>query len=142
MGMLTSCATSPVKRTEKMLAQSGFKAIAATAPAQQQQLTKLPPDRISTVTRKGQVYYVFPDPIRNLLYIGNKTQYHAYQMAVQTQRLSEDSRLERDVRNAPVQNEDVAVMSGAEPQWEENWEGWPIGEGCVVRGAWCVMRGA
>jgi hypothetical protein len=128
IGLLTSCATSPAKRTEKLLTQSGFKVVPATTPAQQQQLSRLSPDKISPVKRNGKVYYVFPDHIRNVAYVGNKAQYHAYQIAVQNQQLSEDARLERDVRAAPMENEDAAVMSGAEPGWEQIWEGWPTGE--------------
>ena len=128
LGLIAGCATSPVKRTEKMLAQSGFKAVTVNTPAQQEQLSKLPPDKLSPVKRKGQLYYVFPDPARNVVYVGNKAQYHAYQMAIQNQQLSEDARLERNVRFAPMADEDAAVMSGAEPGWEQIWEGWPTGE--------------
>ena len=128
LGIITGCATSPAKRTEKMLTQSGFKVIAANTSAQQQQMNKLPTDKLSPVKRNGAVYYVFPDPARKVLYVGNKDQYHTYRIALQNQRLAEDARMERDLQFAPVENEDAAVMSGAEPGWEQIWEGWPTGQ--------------
>ena len=128
MGIVFGCATSPVKRTEKLLTQSGFRMVTATTAAQQQQMAKLPPGKVTLVKRQGQVYYVFPDPARNALYIGKKVQFDAYQIAVQNQYLAQDAKLERDVRAAPMLNEDAAVMSGAEPGWEQIWEGWPTGE--------------
>jgi hypothetical protein len=128
MGLLFGCATSPVQRAEKLLVQSGFKVVKATTPAQQQQMAKLPPAKVTSVTRQGQVYYVFPDPVRNQLYVGKKAQYEAYQIAVQDQYLAQDARLQQSVERAPVVNEDAAVMSGAEPGWEQIWEGWPAGE--------------
>jgi hypothetical protein len=128
MGLLTSCATSPVKRTEKTLTQSGFQAVKVVSPAHQQQLNKLPANKVSLVKRQGKVFYVFPDPARNVLYVGNKTQYHAYQIALQDQHLAEDAKLIRDYNAAPVLSEDDAMMSGVDSGWDLLWEGWPLGD--------------
>jgi hypothetical protein len=119
------CATSPVQRTEALLSQNGFKPVAASTAAQQQRMQSLPPDQISAVKRHGQTYYVYPDPARNLLYVGNKAQYQAYQTALQDQRLAQDAKLARAVQDAPVLNQDALEMSGAGPSWDEIWRGWP-----------------
>src|SRR5262245_2747859 len=72
-----SCA-SP-NRTENMLAAAGFKIVPATTPQQQRQLETLATGRISVVSRKGQVYFVYPDSAHNQLYVGRNAQYDAYQ---------------------------------------------------------------
>jgi hypothetical protein len=125
VAIITGCATSPAKRTEKLLTQSGFKAVPATTAAQQQQMKSLPAAKVSLVKHKGQRYYVYPDPVRNVLYVGKKAQFQAYQIAAQDAYLAQDAKLVRDTSGAPVQNEDALEMSGAMPSLEELWEGWP-----------------
>jgi hypothetical protein len=125
VAIVAGCATSPAKRTEKLLTQSGFKAVPATTAAQQQQMNSLPAAKVSPVKHKGQRYYVYPDPARNVLYVGNKAQFQAYQIAVQDAYLAQDAKLVRDASAAPVQNEDALEMSGAMPSLEELWQGWP-----------------
>jgi hypothetical protein len=125
VAIVTGCATTPAQRTEKLLTQSGFKAVPATAAAQQQQINTLPPAKVSLVKRKGQTFYVYPDQARNILYVGNKAQYQAYQIAVQDQYLAQDAKLIRDANAAPVLKEDSLEMSGAATTLEEVWEGWP-----------------
>ena len=128
MALLTGCATSPVKRTEDMLTQSGFKEVRAITPSQQQQISTLPPDKVSVVKRQGKIYYVYPDPSRNLLFVGNKTQYQAFKQALSDLRLEQDAKMERNFRASQVTDEDIASMSGAMPSFEQIWEGWPTGE--------------
>ena len=125
MFVIPGCATSPAKRTEALLAQSGFKPVKVATAAQQQRMNALPAARLSRVQRKGQTYYVYPDPARNLLYVGNKAQYDAYQIAAQDEYLAQDAKLVNDASVRPVLSEDAAEMSGAGPTWEEIWEGWP-----------------
>ena len=124
----TGCATSPVKRTEKMLVQSGFKPVSISTEAQQAQVSNLPPDRISPVKRGGKVYFVYPDPARKIVYVGNKAQLHAFKQAVSDLRLEQDAAMERDFEHARETNEDIDVQSGAMPSFEQIWEGWPTGE--------------
>ena len=126
--LVTGCATSPVQRTENMLTQSGFQAVRASTAGQQQEMAVLPPDRISPVKRHGVVYYVFPDPARNVLYVGNKRQYQAFRQALSDLRLEQDAKMERNFQISRVTDEDVAAMSGAMPSFEQIWEGWPTGE--------------
>ena len=128
IGMAAGCATSPVKRTEKMLAQSGFQAVSAVNAAHQQQVNTLPADKITPVKRQGKVFYVYPDPARKIVYVGNKAQYHAYQIALQDQHLAEDAKLIRSYNAAPVLSEDNAMTSGVDSGWDLLWDGWPLGD--------------
>lgn len=123
--LATGCATSPVKRAENMLTQSGFKAVPITTAAQQQEVANLPADRISPVKRNGQVYFVFPDPSHKMIYVGNKTQLHAYKEAVSDLRLKQDAEMEVDVAHAAEINEDIDYQSGALPSMETMYEFWP-----------------
>jgi hypothetical protein len=88
-------------------------------------MNSLPAAKVSLVKHKGRRYYVYPDPARNVLYVGNKAQFQAYQIAVQDAYLAQDAKLVRDASAAPAQNEDALEMSGAMPTLEELWQGWP-----------------
>jgi hypothetical protein len=125
LAFVAGCATTPTQRTEKLLVQSGFKALSASTPDQQQQIKALPPAKLSPIKRKGQTYYVFPDPQRNVVYVGKKAQYQAYQIAVQDQYLAQDGKLLRDASRSSNYSEDALEMSGAVPTFEQMWEGWP-----------------
>ena len=124
--MVAGCATSPVKRTEKMLTQSGFQTVNSINAGHQEQINKLPANQVSLVKRQGKVFYVYPDRARNVLYVGNKAQYHAYQIALQDQHLAEDAKLIRNFNAAPVLSEDDALMSGVDSGWDLLWDGWPL----------------
>jgi hypothetical protein len=125
LAILTGCKTTPIQRTERLLTQSGFKAVPASTAAQQQQINTLPPAKVSLVKRNGQTFYVYPDHARNVLYVGNRAQYQAYQIAVQDQYLAQDAKMVRDASASSVLSEDSLEMSGAVPTWEQMWEGWP-----------------
>ena len=125
LAMVAGCATTPAQRKEKLLTQSGFKAVPASTAAQQEQINTLPPAKVSLVKRKGRTYYVYPDRARNILYVGNKAQYHAYQIAAQDQYLDQDAKLVRDASASSTLAEDSLEMSGAVPDWEQMWDGWP-----------------
>jgi hypothetical protein len=126
VGLVAACATSPVKQREKMLTQSGFKVVPAASVAQQNQIQTLPPNQISRVKRNGKFYYVFPDHARNVLYVGNQAQFHAYQMAVQNQQLTEDAKLMREAQDAPRVAEDTDIASGGVGiGWGQVWGEWP-----------------
>ncbi len=125
LAITAGCATTPAQRTEKLLGQSGFKAVPATTAAQQQQVTTLPAATISRVQRKGQTYYVYPDPARNVLYIGNQAQYEAYRTAERGRYLAQDAKLLRDDSAPSNLTEGLRGPSGAVPNWEQMWNGWP-----------------
>jgi hypothetical protein len=123
--LIAGCATSPVKQTERLLTQSGFKALKATTPEQLQLVKTLPAEKVSPVKRKGQVYYVYPDQGRNFLYVGNKEQLQLYRRAVQDQYLAADGKLLREAHESGVFAQDSLEMSGAAPAFEPIWWGWP-----------------
>jgi hypothetical protein len=124
LALFVGCATSPTKRTENLLGNSGFKAVTATTPAQQQQMKTLPPDRISAVKRKGKTYYVFPDHPRNLLYVGTPAQYQAYRQLLMDQHLAQDGRLEVQASEQQRTDQDLGLAGGDALGWEQEWGAW------------------
>src|SRR5262245_55311336 len=70
------CAST--RQTEDLLTEAGFKARPATTPAQQAQLKSLPAHKVSTVEKGGKKYYVYPDPAKNVFYVGDSAQYEEY----------------------------------------------------------------
>jgi len=77
--MTPGCATSKGKQMESYLTAAGFKQLPATNATQERQVQMTPPGRLSLVKRKGQVYYVYPNRAKNLLFVGQKAQYENYQ---------------------------------------------------------------
>ena len=114
----TGCATSKqkqaVQQKEDMLLASGFKVIPATTPDQQQQMRTLPTDRVSAVRRNGQIYFVFPDRARNVLYVGNNNQYVQYQALAQNAQEQTQVKYEMEAIN----------RSTVSPGWEAPWGDW------------------
>ena len=116
---LTGCATSKETQAAQqqrvnMLLASGFKAIPATTPDQQQQIKILPADRVSAVKRMGKVYFVFPDQARKLLYVGNNNQYLQYQAQAQNAQEQMQVKYEMEAIN----------RSQASPGWDAPWGDW------------------
>ena len=130
----TGCASSNQqtgKRTlkkEAILQQCGFKTVPATTPKQLQQLGTLPPDKISVVQRNGTRYYVFPDPARQMLYVGRDEQYLLYQnyRSNQAENAQYDAISKADPSVAKYNNE-AEVLSGNESiaGWDDGtWGSW------------------
>jgi hypothetical protein len=119
VAFLTGCVTSKEKQAAQqqrvnMLLASGFKAIPATTPDQQQQIKILPAGKVSAVRRKGQAYFVYPVHAQNILYVGKNTQYLAYQQLAQRAQVQ-----------VLVNQEDQAIdRSLASPGWEAPWGDW------------------
>jgi hypothetical protein len=76
--LAAACANSTLNNDNLAIA-AGFKVITPVKPAQQAILAKLPKDKVSPVTYQGATYYVLPDSMNNLAYVGDATQYQAYQ---------------------------------------------------------------
>jgi hypothetical protein len=64
---------------ENMLSAAGFKAVPADTAERQAHLKSLPHDKITPVQHNGTVYYTFPDPKNNVLYIGQEPEFQRYQ---------------------------------------------------------------
>ncbi|MFZ3376410.1 MAG: hypothetical protein WA183_12725 [Chthoniobacterales bacterium] len=79
----TTAAASPKK--ESMLQQAGFKTKIVTTPKQQQQVSALPAGKVSAVTYKGKLYYVYPTGKKDQIYVGKQAQYNAYKQALKAQ---------------------------------------------------------
>jgi len=116
----TGCATSKDEQAaqqrekEQWLVSAGFKVIAATTPEQQQMLRTLPADRVSAVRRKGQLYFVYPVPAQNVLYLGKNSQYLDYRFLAQQPR--EQALVKQEVESIN--------RSLASPGWEAPWGDW------------------
>jgi hypothetical protein len=100
MALAIGCSTT--QERENMLSAAGFKMVPADTPGKKAHLNSLPADKITPVQREGTVYYTFPDPKNNVLYVGEEQQYQQYrQLGLQKQ--IADERL-----NAAQLNNDAA----------------------------------
>ena len=93
LALITACQTtgtgqSVVAQKESLLAQSGFKTITVTAPAQQQAVSGLVQGRVSAVKYNGKLYYVFPTATKDRIYVGKQKQFNAYKQALAAQHAS------------------------------------------------------
>jgi len=87
LGVMTACQSTVVApggtpQKETLLLQSGFRPLAVTTPKQQQRVSALPADKVSTVGYKGKMYYVYPTATKDRILVGNQTQYNAYKQAL------------------------------------------------------------
>src|ERR1700741_3489792 len=79
LALATGCATSDALSNDNLAIAAGFKVITPKNPAQQAILAKLPKDKVSPVNYQGTTYYVLPDSLNNLAYVGGMPQYQDYQ---------------------------------------------------------------
>lgn len=77
IAFVVGCSTTSQK--ENMLTAAGFKMMPADTPAKQAHLNTLAPGKITPVERHGTMYYTFPDPKHNMLYVGRQSEYQEYQ---------------------------------------------------------------
>ena len=113
--VLAGCASTQTstQNRESMLVASGFKVITPKTAAQQQKLQNLPPGKVTMIQKKGKTYYIFPDPARNVAYIGGPKPYRNYQQ------LRAENKLTRE------DLESAEMYQDAEMQWSL----WGGGEG-------------
>ncbi|RZL87388.1 MAG: hypothetical protein EOP82_26745 [Variovorax sp.] len=105
------CATNSALTNDNLAIASGFKVITPTKPDQQAILAKLPKDKVTRVSYQGGTYYVLPDSLNNLAYVGGPTQYQDYQ------RLRVAKQLSNNNLEAAQMNEMNAMDWGG-------WGGW------------------
>jgi hypothetical protein len=74
-----------VRQKESLLVAVGFRAIPAITSEQQWLLTTLPAYEVSAITRRGKVYFVYPDHSGLILYVGHDAEYLAYRQRAQGQ---------------------------------------------------------
>ena len=94
MALAIGCTTT--RDRENMLWAAGFKMVPADTPEKKAHLNSLPANKITpvrqitAVRRDGTVYYTFPDPVNNVLYVGDERQYRLYrQIGLQRQMAEE-----------------------------------------------------
>jgi hypothetical protein len=85
----TGTSQSAVAQKEALLKQAGFKSKTVTTPKQQQQVSQLAVDRVSSVKYQGKVYYVFPTGNKSQILAGTQAQFNAYKKALQAQQTSQ-----------------------------------------------------
>jgi hypothetical protein len=78
----TSVGQSTASQKENLLMRAGFKAKTVTTPKQQQQVSALPPGKVSTVGYGGKSYYVYPTATKDRILVGNQTQYNVYKQSL------------------------------------------------------------
>jgi hypothetical protein len=72
LALALGCAST--EQTETLLSAAGFRTVIVTDPQQQQ----LRPYKVTVTERNGESYYAYADPARNLVYVGNQSQYKRY----------------------------------------------------------------
>ncbi len=87
---VAACASTSLSNDNLAIA-AGFKVITPSKPGQQAILAKLPKNQVSPVVYDGTRYYVIPDSLDNLAYVGGPTQYEAYQKLRVAKQLSNDN---------------------------------------------------
>jgi hypothetical protein len=85
----TNDAELTASKKEFLLAQSGFRVITVTTPKQQQAINGLAQYRVSAVKYNGKLYYVFPTPTKDKIYVGRQSQFNAYKSALAGQQGSQ-----------------------------------------------------
>lgn len=128
LGLGAGCASSPGKRqTESMLAASGFRVIPVTTDAQKKQMATLPAYKISVVKRKGEVFFVYPDPAQNQLYVGKDPQYDAYQnLLLNRQAMQESLAASEAASNAEAMNAAANVVTSEPWGFVDPWAVFPV----------------
>jgi hypothetical protein len=111
--LVQGCATTTAQpQVENMLSAAGFQTKIASTPQQLQHLKAIPPGKITAVKRKGKTYFVYPDPAHNQIYVGNQSQYQAYQQM----------RLAKQLAAQDVQAAEWDAYAGT-----TGWDAWGFG---------------
>src|ERR1700736_1556703 len=72
LAVAMGCAST--QQTENLLSAAGFSTVIVTNPHQQQ----VRPYKVTVAQRNGETYYVYADPARNQIYVGDQSQYQRY----------------------------------------------------------------
>ena len=99
----TNNAEIAASKKENLLAQAGFKVITVTTPKQQQAINGLAQYRVSAVTYKGKLYYVFPTATKDKIYVGKQAQFNAYKQALAVQPAAQKAQQQQQMlQGSPV----------------------------------------
>jgi len=130
--LAVGCATTQTgtQNRETMLVASGFKTVTPKTAAQQQKLQKLPPGKVTMINKKGKTYYIFPDPARNLAYVGGPKQYQEYQQLRMENKLAKE-----DLETAQMY-QDSEMDWGGWGGWGAGWGPMGMGPGMAIGAYW------
>jgi hypothetical protein len=92
--LLPGCAGHNPQSTESLLSAAGFNVVIGTTPKQLNHLAHLPPYKMMKIKRNGKNKYVYADPSRKLIFVGDLFSYHRYK----------DMRLEKNVTEEDLQD--------------------------------------
>jgi hypothetical protein len=70
--LAVGCAST--QQTENLLSTAGFR----TAVVTRDQQLQFRPNKVTATERNGQAYYVYVDPARQQIYVGDQSQYQRY----------------------------------------------------------------
>ncbi len=87
LGLMLGCQSTAVgpsraSQKENLLVRAGFKAKTVTTPKQQQRVSALSVGKVSTVSYKGKLYYVYPTATKDRILVGDQAEYNAYKQSV------------------------------------------------------------
>ena len=88
--LAVGCAST--QQTENLLSAAGFRTAVVTSDQQQQYR----PNKVTATERDGQTYYVYVDPARQQIYVGDQSQYQRYR------RLKKQLEIAQQSYNPPV----------------------------------------
>ncbi|HYZ72735.1 MAG TPA: hypothetical protein VE641_06620 [Chthoniobacterales bacterium] len=92
--LLWGCAGHNTQSTEDLLSAAGFNVVIASTPKQLNHLAHLPPYKMMKIKRSGKNKYVYADPSRKLIFVGDLFSYDRYK----------DMRLEKNVTEEDLQD--------------------------------------
>jgi hypothetical protein len=91
LAFAAGCASTDALNNDNLAIAAGFKVVTPKVPAQQAILAKLPKDKVTRVNYQGGTYYILPDSLNNLAYVGGPTQYQDYQRLRVAKQLSNNN---------------------------------------------------
>lgn len=109
IALAAGCSTNALNNDNLAIA-SGFKVVTPVKPEQRAMLAKLPKDQVSPVNYQGKMYYVIPDSMNNLVYVGGPAEYQQYQKLRVAKQLSNN-------------NLEAAQINQMDMDWG-GWGGW------------------
>ena len=93
--LLGACATiqkSEARSTEDLLSAAGFRQVPASTPERVNALKTMKPRTITTVTKNGKTFWVYPDPTDcNCLFAGTQEQYNEYKRLALEKQIADEN---------------------------------------------------
>jgi hypothetical protein len=86
--LLTGC--NSLQKKEQLLTSVGFRSVTPKTAAQSARLQSLPQGHLTPISKNGKTLFVLADAKKNLLFVGNQSQYQAYQQLRLNKEISRD----------------------------------------------------